>query len=143
MSSEASLADGGYQILNLRSMSDVRRTALFLLLVGSPFAGCSSGSSTSKGYDHLIAAAQAVSAGDKEAAISELSASIENSPSAWAYFERARILLDKGQEQEAILDCQLGLELDPKDRNLLWLSGELKKPAAQRFKGKLAKPPVH
>jgi hypothetical protein len=124
-------------------MQDARRIALVLLLVGSLFAGCSSGSSTSKGYDHLVAAAQAIGAGDKEAALSELSASIENSPSAWAYFERARIHLEKGQEQDAILDCKSGLELDPKDRNLLWLSGELKKPAAQRFKGAFAKPPVH
>jgi hypothetical protein len=107
------------------------------------FAGCGGNSSATKGYDHLVAAAQAISAGDKETAVSELTASIEASPSAWAYFERARINLDQGQEQAAVSDCQKGLELDPKDRNLLWLSGELKKPVAQRFKGRLAKPPVH
>ncbi|MEX0611027.1 MAG: hypothetical protein WD738_00360 [Pirellulales bacterium] len=106
-----------------------------------PVSGCGGGPSASKAYDHFVAAAKALEAGDKETALTELSASIEKSPTDWAFFERARIYLDKGQEEDAVADCHKGLELDPKDRNLLWLSAELKKPAAQRFKGQFAKPP--
>ena len=125
-------------------MTDSRWPAFVLwtafLLIGG-CGGCGGGTSTSKGYNHLVAASEAITAGDKEKAFTELSTSIDSSPSAWAYFERARINLDKGQEDAAVADCQKGLELDPKYRELLWLSGELKKPAAKRFKGKLAKPP--
>jgi tetratricopeptide (TPR) repeat protein len=123
-------------------MLDVRWTVVVLSTAILPLCGCGGSTSTSAAYDHFVEAANAINAGDKEKAFSELSASIESSPSAWAYFERARIYLDKGQEQDAISDCQQGLVLDPKDRKLLWLSAELKKPAAQRFKGRFAKPPA-
>ncbi len=109
----------------------------FAVLIG----GCGGGPSTSRAYNHLIAASEALKAGDKEKAHTELSASIDSSPNPWAYFERARLNLDKGQEDAAAADCQEGLKLDPTYRDLVWLSGELKKPVAQRFKGKLAKPP--
>jgi hypothetical protein len=105
-------------------------------------AGCGGDTSANKGYDHFIAAVQALKAGDKDVAMTELTATIDSSPSSWAYFERARIHLEKDLEQDALNDTQKGLELDPKDRNLLWLSTELKKPAAQRFKGRFANPPV-
>jgi tetratricopeptide (TPR) repeat protein len=105
-------------------------------------SGCGgSSTSTSKAHDHFTAAAAAIEAGDKETALTELSATVESSPSSWAYFERARLYLDKGQEQDALADCQKGLELDPQYRDLLWLAAELKKPPPQRFKGRLAKPP--
>jgi tetratricopeptide (TPR) repeat protein len=119
----------------------IRWPALVLLAAVLSISGCGGGTSTTKGYNHLVAAAEAIDAGDKEKALAELSASLDSSPSAWAYFERARINLEKGQEDAAVADCQKGLEFDPKYRELLWLSAELKKPAAQRFKGKLAKPP--
>lgn len=111
---------------------------LAIFLVGS---GCDRGPSASKGYNHLVAASEAIDAGDKEKAFTELSASIDVSPSAWAYFERAQLNLEKGQEDAARADCEGGLKVDPRYRDLLWLSAELKKPADQRFKGKLAKPP--
>jgi tetratricopeptide (TPR) repeat protein len=123
-------------------MIGVRRAAPVLwtaLLVAS---GCGSSTSASKSYDHLVAAAQAIEAGDQETAMAELSASLEKSPSAWAYFERARLHLEQGREQEALADCQKGLELDPKNGKLKWLSTELKKPSVQRFKGRFAKPPL-
>lgn len=120
---------------------DVRWSILVLCLGLCTVVGCGRKTSTSKAYNHLTAAANALSAGDKETAFAELSASLETSPSAWAYFERARLYLDKGQEQEALADCQKGLELDAQYPDLLWLSAELKKPPAQRFKGKFAKPP--
>jgi hypothetical protein len=103
---------------------------------------CGCGSSENSGvYNHLVAASEALKAGEKDKAFSELSASIDTSPSAWAYFERARLNLGNGDEDAAKADCQKGLELDSKYRDLLWLSAELKKPPAKRFKGKLAKPP--
>lgn len=103
--------------------------------------GCGHGPSTSRAYNHLVAAAEALKSGDKDNAFTELSASIDSSPNAWSYFERARLNLDLGKEDAAVADCQEGLKLDPTYRDLLWLSGELKKPATKRFKGKLAKPP--
>ena len=121
---------------------DVRWSVLFLVVALFPFTGCGSGKpSASKAYNHFVAASKALETGDKETAFVELSASIEASPTDWAYFQRARLNLDKGQENEAIADCNKGLELNSKSRELLWLSAELKKPAAQRFKGKLATPP--
>lgn len=123
-------------------MMDMRCPVLLLGMALLPFSGCGGGKpSASKAYDHFVAAATALQTGDKETAFAELSASIEKSPTDWAYFERARLSLNKGQEDNAVADCNKGLELNPKSRDLLWLSGELKKPAAQRFKGKLANPP--
>jgi tetratricopeptide (TPR) repeat protein len=124
-----------------RLMMEVRWHALVVGAALVVVAGCGSGTSSEKAYDHFVAAAQAVEAGDKETALSELSASIEKSPSAWAYFQRARIYVDQGKEAEATADIQKGLEIDPKNRDLMWLGAELKKPAAQRFKGKFANPP--
>jgi tetratricopeptide (TPR) repeat protein len=103
--------------------------------------GCGANRSTSGASSHLIAASEAITAGDKDKALTELSASIDSSPSAWAYFERARIELEKGKEDEAKADCQKGLEFDPTYADLKWLSDELKKPAAKRFKGKFTKQP--
>jgi hypothetical protein len=123
-------------------MMDVRWPILLLVLALQSFIGCGGGRpSASKAYDHFVAAAKALETGDKESAFTELSASIEKSPTDWAYFERARLNLEKNQADAAAADCNKGLELNAQSRDLLWLSGELKKPAAQRFKGKLAKPP--
>jgi tetratricopeptide (TPR) repeat protein len=123
-------------------MRDVRWLVLVLWMALLQFSGCGGGRpSASKAYNHLVAASKALESGDKETAFAELSATIEASPCDWAYFERARINLEKGQEDDAVADCKKGLELNPKSRDLLWLSAELKKPTAQRFKGKLAKPP--
>jgi tetratricopeptide (TPR) repeat protein len=124
-------------------MIGLRWPAVVLLAPLVAIGGCG-GSKTSAGkaYDHFVAAASALEAGDKEKAFAELSASIEKSPNAWSYFQRARLYAEQGRDEEAIADCQKGLELAPNDRNLLWLAAELKKPAAQRFKGPFAKPPV-
>jgi tetratricopeptide (TPR) repeat protein len=123
-------------------MMDWHRQVFVLGTALLSFSGCGgSGPSTSKAYDHFVAAAQAIEAGDKDTAVSELSASIEKSPSAWAYFQRARIYLDQGKETEAAADAQKGLEVDPANADLKWLAAELKKPPAQRFNGRFAKPP--
>jgi hypothetical protein len=129
--------------MNGRSMFDSSSPTLILALgsVLLALSGCGSKPSASRAYNHFVAAATALETGDQDTAFSELTASIETSPTDWAYFERARLNLSKGQESDAVADCQKGLELNPKSPDLLWLSAELKKPAAQRFKGKLAKPP--
>lgn len=74
--------------------------------------------------------------------MAELTAAADTSPNGWVYFERARLQLDQGKEQEAAADCQKGLELEPDNSQLKWLTAELKKPAAQRFKGRFANPPL-
>lgn len=121
---------------------DLRWSVLLVVMALLPFFGCGSGKpSSSKAYDHFVAASKALETGDKETAFTELSASIKVCPTDWAYFQRARLNLEKGQENEALADCNKGLELNSRSRELLWLSTELKKPAAQRFKGKLANSP--
>jgi hypothetical protein len=134
------LARWGHRI-DGRSMKDAGWPVLILGLVLLPLSGCGGKPSASRAYNHLVAAASALETGDKETALTELTASINTSPTDWAYFERARLNLNNGQESEAVADCQKGLEINPKSRDLLWLSAELKKPAALRFKGKFAKPP--
>jgi hypothetical protein len=106
--------------------------------------GCGGASETpaTEGYDHFVAAATALEGGDKQAALTELNASIDDNPTAWAYFERARLHVENGQEQDAVADCQKGLELEPQSAQLKWLSAELKKPAPKRFQGRFAKPPA-
>ena len=123
-------------------MMDASWNLQLLVAVLLSVGGCGgSSTSTEKSYDHFVAAAKALEAGDKETAFQELSATIEKSPSDWAYFERARIAAEQGRDQEAAADVQKGLELQPANANLKWLDAELKKPAAQRFQGKLANPP--
>ena len=125
-------------------MTDIRCWTLSFFLTAPllSVSGCGGGSpSASKSYDHFVAAVEALEAGDKETAFRELSVTIERSPNSWAYFERARLLVDQGRDEEARADCQKGLELAPQDPRLQWLSNELEKPADQRFQGKFAEPP--
>jgi hypothetical protein len=115
----------------------LRTLAVVLLFAG----GCGGSTSTSKSYDHFVAAAKALETGDKETAFQELSATIEKSPSDWAYFERGRLSAEQGRDEEAAADVQNGLKLNPNNPNLKWLETELTKPANQRFQGKFANPP--
>lgn len=96
---------------------------------------------TKAAVNHFVTAAKAIEAGDNEAALVELAASIEQKPSAWAYFQRAKVMLDSGKESEAAEDCVQGLALDPNHVDLKWLAGEIKKPEKQRFKGRFKDPP--
>ena len=43
---------------------------------------------------HYLAALDALDAGDQQTALAELTASIELSPDAWAYYQRAKILAE-------------------------------------------------
>ena len=119
------------------------QVCLVLLACVLPGIGCGDAekAKTEAAVNHFVAAAKAIAEGDNEAALRELTASIEEKPSAWAYFQRAKVFLDDGKEKEAAEDCVKGLESDPKHRDLKWLQGELKKPAAKRFKGRFKNPP--
>jgi tetratricopeptide (TPR) repeat protein len=127
--------------MNVLNRSALIGSAMVAALLSSGCGGASE-TPTTEGYDHFVAAATALESGNKETALSELNASIDDNPTAWAYFERARLYLEKGQEQDAVADCQKGLELDPQSHQLKWLSAELKKPAPKRFQGRLATPPA-
>jgi Tfp pilus assembly protein PilF len=122
-------------------MTDAHRTLCLLAASALSICGCGGSPSTGKSYDHFVAAAKALETGDKETALTELSATLATTPSDWAYFERARLFAESGRDQEAAADVQKGLELAPQNANLKWLDAELKKPADNRFQGKFAQPP--
>lgn len=105
--------------------------------------GCGGGSKPADepAVKHFIAAQEALTRGDKTAAMEALTKSIESRPNGWAYLERAKLYLEQDNDAAAIADCEAGLELEPENIDLKWLLGEAKKPKAERFKGKNAKPP--
>ena len=91
--------------------------------------------------EHFVAAQQALDKGDQAKAIEELSASIASEPNALAYYQRAKLYSDSGDDKAALRDCEAGLAQDARNKNLNWLYNELKKPSSKRFKGKFARPP--
>lgn len=92
--------------------------------------------------EHYLAAQEALAHDDVDLALSELDASLTLQPDAWAYYQRARLLVDKGQVEKAIADCKAGLQLDEQHVELKWLQGELDKPEGRRFQGRNKEPPV-
>jgi len=113
------------------------------LIVLAALVGCEAekqelGSAT----DHFLAAQDALAKGDNEAALKELDASILAGPDSWAYYQRARLLTDKGEVEKALADCAAGLAIDPAHVELKWLQGELNKPADRRFQGRNKEPPA-
>lgn len=87
-------------------------------------------------------AMEAVAAGDKAKGMELLNECIQIKPSHYAYLERARLYMDQKDTPKAIDDCKKGLELDPENKELTWLLGELEKPEPERFKGPAALPPA-
>ena len=114
---------------------------VFAVLLSASIGCAEPGPRLDDAADHFVAAQQALADGDTAKAMEELNASIEGRPNAWAYYQRAKLHSDAGDEAAAMADCETGLGLDPEHSNLQWLRGELKKPAGQRFKGKYANPP--
>ena len=105
--------------------------------------GCGgSGVELDESGEHFVAAQQALAEGNREKAMAELTAAIKAGPDPWAYYQRAKLYSDAGDEKAALADCEAGLKIDPENTSLKWLQGELKKPKAKRFKGKFAKPPI-
>lgn len=92
---------------------------------------------------HLIEARDALIAGDTAKAKAAYDASIAAEPNRWAFMERAKLNAREGKDDAVLADCAELLKLDPKDPDVPWLKGELKKPAAQRFTGASAVPPSH
>ena len=111
----------------------------FLLL--SLLVGCGEKSVLDEAATHLVEARSAIANGDSETAVEHLDASIAARPNTWAYYERARLLGEAGEDDEAKADIEAGLELDPEHSELLWLQKQLKKPKSARFKGSSGQPP--
>ena len=95
-----------------------------------------------KDVEHFLAAQEALERGDKDTALQELNASIEVRPDGWAYYYRAKLHSDSGNDELAIADCEAGMELDPDHPELKWLRAELKKQPSRRFKGRNASAPT-
>jgi len=98
-------------------------------------------SKTKEARSYFVEARRAIGSGDTAKALEALSASIESEPSSWAYIQRARINAESGNDQAVSEDCKSLLELDPKNRDVPWLEGELKKPKEKRFQGRFKEPP--
>jgi len=119
-----------------------RRLPPFLLCLVATAAGCrDDGPGLDEAAEHFIEAQQALGDGDTAKAMQELNASIELRPDPWAYYQRAKLYADAGDEAAAQRDCAAGLELAPRHANLKWLHGELEKPVDKRFQGASEQPP--
>lgn len=104
--------------------------------------GCGEAEYQPPEQDRVFFMAQAALAeGNREKALELYSQSLATHPTPYGYMARAKVQLDLGDEGAATKDCESGLQLDPEDGDLLWLRGEIKKPAAQRFQGANALPP--
>ncbi len=124
----------------LHSLGIRRASSLATLLLGSfLLAGCASEEESAR--EKFTSAYSAIAAGDTEAAMELLGESIETSPTSYAYYQRARLLTDADKVDEALADCEAGLQLEPEHADLKWLQDELQKPADKRFKGRNANPP--
>jgi Tfp pilus assembly protein PilF len=121
-----------------------RPVVLFLvaaLLAAAP--GCGGGDSVelTEEQNYFVLAAAALASGDDAQAMEMLSKSIASKPSRYAHYERARIHERQGADDQALADCAAALQLQPGDKDALWLQGEIKKPKDKRFKGRFATPP--
>ncbi len=86
-------------------------------------------------------AQEAIANNNPQKAIRLLTESLEIKPTPYAFRERARLLIDAGQQQQAIADCEAGLELAPGDKDIQWLLAECRKPAERRFQDRQSVPP--
>ncbi len=89
----------------------------------------------------LVEARKAIADGDSAKALEFLDASIAASPDTWAYYERARLHAENGDDDDAKADIECGLELEPEHSELLWLKKQMKKSKKSRFKGSAGQPP--
>ena len=104
--------------------------------------GCNAGEQQVSNANQLfIEASKLIGEGRKDDAIEKLNASIAAEPSLWSYRERAKLLTEQGKDEAALKDCDAALALVPDDPDMLWLKGEIAKPAAQRFQGRFKSPP--
>jgi hypothetical protein len=124
-------------------MSKHRCSFVWILATVVALIGCGgdSGPKVSDSGQHLIEARQAIAEGNTVKALEALDASIASEPNIWAYMERAKINAQQGNDQAVLADCTEILKLEPKNRDVPWLKGELKKPKEKRFQGQFASPP--
>ena len=124
-------------------MSKQRCPFFTLLAAVVALIGCGgdSGPEVSDAGQHLIEGRQAIAEGNTTKALEALDASIASEPNIWAYMERAKINAQQGNDQAVLADGNEILKLDPKNRDVPWLKGELKKPKEKRFQGQFATPP--
>lgn len=119
----------------------LRVLTFFFLLLSVAGCGDAKKQELSESRNFFIEANRAIGAGDSAKAIEALNASIASNPNSWAYFELARQLLEQGDQEAALSNCELALELDPQMADGLWLLAEIKKPETKRFKGRFKNPP--
>jgi len=130
-------------------MSNQLRSLCPVLVVSVCLAACSGdqlgGHNPEPEEDIFYKAQTALSEGNMDQAVEYLQQSIETKPTIYAHYLRAKLLESLGRVDEAIKDCEAGLQLPtetPDDlRDLEWLLEECKKPQGQRFKGANAAPP--
>ncbi len=121
-------------------------TLLLVFLLGTSslvLLGCGGqdNSKTKEARSYFVEARRAIGSGDTAKALEALSASIESEPTTWAYLQRAKINAEGGNDQAVSEDCKAVLELDPQNRDVPWMEGELKKPKDKRFQGRFKEPP--
>lgn len=122
----------------------LRRIVLFgiALTLASTACGCGGDRPIVSDANKLfIEASKLIGEGQKQAALDKLNESIASEPLLWSYRERAKLLLEMGRDEDALNDCDAALNIASEDPDLLWLKGEIAKPAAQRFQGKFKTPP--
>jgi Tfp pilus assembly protein PilF len=120
----------------------IRRLALVVVAIA--IVGCGAPQPDGSGFQHdqaakLFLEAMKVRGTDQAKALALLDESIDTRPSYNAYFHRAWIFALQGDDNKAGEDLKAGLDLEPENRDLKWLEGELKKPAGER---KLDMPPA-
>jgi Tfp pilus assembly protein PilF len=111
------------------------------LLVSLTACGKRPDTEVSESGRYLIEARQAIGDGNTAKALATLTESIKSEPNTWAYLERAKLYAKQGSDQAAADDCKEVLKLDPENRDVAWLQGELRKAKEKRFQGRFAFPP--
>ena len=103
-------------------------------MLGLALPGCGEKERATPPDDALVFQARdALAAGDKPKALDLYTQAIEIRGTSWAYFERGRLKGEMSDPKGAMEDCVKGLEIDPENRDLIWLRDELKKPKASQF----------
>jgi tetratricopeptide (TPR) repeat protein len=115
--------------------------AVFVLLASVLPVGCGGKEATKKEDQLYIEAQVALSEGKRDEALDKYTQSLEVKPTFYSYFARGWLYAREGKDREALADCEAGLKLEPENSDLKWLLGQIKKPPAQRFKGRDQSPP--
>ena len=128
--------------ISLRTRAVLIGLMLSCLAILPALLGCGEeGPKLSNASTSLIEARRAFAEGKLDEAIVALNASIASEPSEWAYLDRAKIYAMQGKDTETLADCEALLKLNPQNRDVPWIKGELKKAVDKRFQGAAAIPP--